>query len=159
MLYIGTGDAAVGTNPQNLKSLGGKVLRIRSDGSIPKTNPFYKRGGNARYMWTYGHRNVQGLTFRPSNGQMWSAEHGPSRDDEVNRILKGRNYGWAPDRRPTTTRPDPMTDKTRFPKAYARSGSSGSSDGGHQRGDLPDRSAVEVLERQAARGQAARARA
>ena len=51
-LYIGTGDAAIGSNPQNLSSLGGKVLRIRSDGYIWKSNPFYSRGGNARYVWT-----------------------------------------------------------------------------------------------------------
>jgi glucose/arabinose dehydrogenase len=125
MLYIGTGDAAVGTNPQNLKSLGGKVLRIRSDGSIPRTNPFFSRGGNARYVWTYGHRNVQGLTFRASNDQLWAAEHGPVRDDEVNRILKGRNYGWSP----TGGRYNenhPMTDKKRFPKAYGAKWRSGS---------------------------------
>ena len=96
MLYIGTGDAAVGTNPQNLKSLGGKVLRIRSDGSIPKSNPFYARGGNARYVWTYGHRNVQGSRSGPATTSCGRAEHGPTRDDEVNRILKGRNYGWSP---------------------------------------------------------------
>jgi len=126
MLYIGTGDAAVGTSPQNLKSLGGKVLRIRSNGSIPKSNPFYAKRGNARYVWTYGHRNVQGLAFRKSNNQLWTAEHGPSRDDEVNRILKGRNYGWSP----TGGRYNenhPMTDKKRYPKAYGAKWRSGSS--------------------------------
>ena len=51
-LYIGTGDAAVGTNPQSLNSLGGKVLRIRSDGTAPRTNPFYSRGGKAKYIWS-----------------------------------------------------------------------------------------------------------
>jgi len=125
MLYIGTGDAAVGTIPQNLKSLGGKVLRIRSDGSIPTSNPFYSKGGYARYVWTYGHRNVQGLAFRSSDNLLYSAEHGPSRDDEVNRILKGRNYGWSP----TGTYYNenrPMTDKTRFPKAYSAKWRSGS---------------------------------
>lgn len=124
MLYIGTGDAAVGTNPQNLKSLGGKVLRIRSDGSIPRSNPFYSRGGNARYVWTYGHRNVQGLALRPGSGQLWSAEHGPARDDEVNRILRGRNYGWSPT--PGYNESRPMTDKKRFPKAYSAKWRSGS---------------------------------
>lgn len=124
MLYIGTGDAAVDTNPQNLRSLGGKVLRVRSNGSIPKTNPFYSRGGNARYVWTYGHRNVQGLTFRASNNQMWSAEHGPARDDEVNRILKGRNYGWSPT--PGYNESRPMTDTRRYPRAYAAKWRSGS---------------------------------
>ena len=65
MLYIGTGDAAVGTNPQNRQSLGGKVLRVAPNGSIPPDNPFVGEGGNARYVWSYGHRNVQGLAFRP----------------------------------------------------------------------------------------------
>lgn len=124
MLYIGTGDAAIGTTPQSLGSLGGKVLRIRSDGSIPKTNPFYRKGGNARYVWTYGHRNVQGLAFRASDNFMYTAEHGPSRDDEVNRILKGRNYGWSPTGT-TYNENHPMTDKTRFPKAYSAKWSSG----------------------------------
>ena len=125
MLYIATGDAVVGTNPQNLKSLGGKVLRVRSDGSIPKTNPFYSRGGNARYVWSYGHRNIQGLALRPGSSQLWIAEHGPSRDDEVNRILRGRNYGWSPT--PGYNESRPMTDKKRFPKAYSAKWRSGSS--------------------------------
>lgn len=123
MLYIGTGDAAKGTNPQKLKSLGGKVLRVRSDGSIPKSNPFYHKGGNARYVWTYGHRNVQGLALRPGTTQMWAAEHGPDRDDEVNLIGKGRNYGWSPTPGYNETRS--MTDTKRFRhavKAKWRSG-------------------------------------
>lgn len=124
MLYIGTGDAAKGTNPQNLKSLGGKVLRIRSSGSIPTSNPYYKKGGNARYVWTYGHRNVQGLTFRASKDQLFSVEHGPARDDEVNRILKGRNYGWSPT--PGYNEKRSMTDRKRYKKAYRAKWRSGS---------------------------------
>ena len=124
MLYVGTGDAAKGTNPQNLKSLGGKVLRVRSSGSIPKSNPFYRKGGNARYVWTYGHRNVQGLTFRASRDQLFSVEHGPARDDEVNRILKGRNYGWSPT--PNYNEKRSMTDRKRFKKAYKAKWKSGS---------------------------------
>lgn len=114
-LYIATGDAAKGTNPQNLKSLGGKVLRVRADGSPPSSNPFYRKGGNARYVWTYGHRNVQGLAFRGSPDQLWTAEHGPSRDDEINRIIGGRNYGWSPT--PGYNESRAMTDRKRFPKA------------------------------------------
>lgn len=125
MLYIGTGDAAIGTNPQNLQSLGGKVLRIRSDGSIPRSNPFYSKGGNARAVWSYGHRNIQGLTFRKGKNQMWTAEHGPARDDEVNKILKGRNYGWSPT--PGYNEARSMTDKSRYPKAYSAKWRSGSS--------------------------------
>ena len=124
MLYIGTGDAAKGTNPQNLKSLGGKVLRVRSDGSIPKSNPFYSKGGNARYVWTRGHRNVQGLARRPGSAELWTAEHGPSRNDEINQIFRGSNYGWSPT--PGYNESRSMTDKKRFPKARSAKWSSGS---------------------------------
>lgn len=114
-LYIGTGDAARGTNPQQLSSLGGKVLRVRSDGTIPKSNPFYSRGGRARYVWTYGHRNVQGLAKRPGVGELWSAEHGPSRDDEINLVVRRANYGWSPT--PGYNESRSMTDPKRYPKA------------------------------------------
>ncbi|PKQ31766.1 MAG: sugar dehydrogenase [Actinobacteria bacterium HGW-Actinobacteria-2] len=124
MLYIGTGDAAVGTNAQSLKSLGGKVLRIRSDGSIPTSNPFYRKGGKARLVWNYGHRNIQGLALRPGTNQLWTAEHGPDRDDEVNIVIKGRNYGWAPT--PGYNESRSMTDTKRFPKAVKAKWRSGS---------------------------------
>ena len=123
MLYIGTGDSARGTVPQNLKSLGGKVLRVRSSGSIPKSNPFYAKGGKARYVWTYGHRNVQGLVYRQAAGQMWSVEHGSTRDDEVNLVAKGANYGWSPT--PGYNEKRAMTDKQRFPNARSAKWSSG----------------------------------
>lgn len=116
LLYIATGDAAIGTAPQNLKSLGGKVLRVYPDGRAPADNPFFGKGGKAKYVWTYGHRNLQGLALRPGSGQIWSAEHGSDRDDEVNRILRGRNYGWSPTP-PGYNESWPMTDLRRFPKA------------------------------------------
>ena len=115
MLYVGTGDAVQGTAPQSLSSLGGKVLRVRSDGSTPTTNPFYSRGGSARYVWSYGHRNIQGLAKRPGTTEMWSVEHGTSRDDEVNRVLRGDNYGWDP--APGYDESHPMTDTVRYPNA------------------------------------------
>jgi glucose/arabinose dehydrogenase len=122
-LYIGTGDAAVGRNAQRLSSLGGKVLRIHPDGRIPKTNPFYARGGNARYVWNYGHRNVQGLALRPGTSQIYTAEHGTNRDDEINRVRKGANYGWDPV--PGYNEARPMTDRRKFPKALRAVWSSG----------------------------------
>ncbi|CAL8978093.1 Aldose sugar dehydrogenase YliI [Propionicimonas sp. T2.31MG-18] len=117
MLYIGTGDAAKGTSPQSLKSLGGKILRVSADGTIPRTNPFYPRGGNARYVWNYGHRNVQGLALRPgtATNELWSVEHGTNRDDEVNYVTKGSNYGWSPT--PGYNEKRSMTDTRRYPKA------------------------------------------
>ncbi|SDD03771.1 PQQ-dependent sugar dehydrogenase [Auraticoccus monumenti] len=123
-LRVGTGDAAVGTTPQNLSSLGGKTLRLHPDGRVPTDNPFYSRGGNARYVWTYGHRNVQGLAVRPNgSGDIWSAEHGPDRDDEVNRLQRGGNYGWNPV--PGYNESVPMTDRNRYPNAVPARWSSG----------------------------------
>ena len=86
-LYAGTGDAENGANAQNTSSLNGKVLRINPDGSIPSDNPFH----NA--VWSYGHRNVQGLAF-DSQGRLWEQEFGNSIMDETNLITKGGNYGW-----------------------------------------------------------------
>jgi glucose/arabinose dehydrogenase len=86
-LYISTGDAENGNNAQNKNSLNGKILRINPDGGIPADNPFH----NA--VWSYGHRNVQGLAF-DSQGRLWESELGNSRMDELNLIQKGGNYGW-----------------------------------------------------------------
>jgi glucose/arabinose dehydrogenase len=86
-LFASTGDAQNGANAQNKNSLNGKVLRIKPDGSIPSDNPF----GNA--VWSYGHRNPQGLAF-DSQGRLWEQEFGNSIMDETNLIQKGGNYGW-----------------------------------------------------------------
>lgn len=88
-LFITTGDALDQSAPQNIENLAGKVLRINLDGSIPSDNPF---GGDSP-VWSYGHRNAQGL-FMGDNGILYSSEHGPSTDDEFNIIEAGRNYGW-----------------------------------------------------------------
>ncbi|WP_082622888.1 PQQ-dependent sugar dehydrogenase [Terrabacter sp. Root85] len=122
-LYVGTGDAATGTNPQNLGSLGGKVLRVNANGTVPTDNPFYSRGGNARYVWNYGHRNIQGLAVRPGTTELWSAEHGTSRDDEINLSVRGGNYGWDPV--PGYDETTPMTDLGKFPTARVALWSSG----------------------------------
>ncbi len=108
-MYVGTGDAAVGTNPQNLRSLNGKVLRLnRYTGNAAAGNPFKSSSiRKKRFIWTYGHRNVQGLSMRPGRG-MWSVEHGTYRDDEVNRLVRGGNYGWNPV--PGYNESRPMTD-------------------------------------------------
>jgi glucose/arabinose dehydrogenase len=83
-----TGDAANTSTSQDLGSLAGKIHRFHLDGSIPEDNPI---PGSS--IWSWGHRNPQGLVIAP-NGIMYSSEHGPSTDDEVNIIEKGRNYGW-----------------------------------------------------------------
>ena len=122
-LYVGTGDAATGTNPQNLGSLGGKVLRVNANGTVPTDNPFYSRGGNARYVWNHGHRNIQGLAVRPGTTELWSAEHGTSRDDEINLSVRGGDYGWDPV--PGYDETTPMTDLGKFPTARVALWSSG----------------------------------
>ena len=113
-LYVGTGDAAQPSNPQNLSSLGGKVLRVNaSTGAVS--------------VHTYGHRNVQGLAWRPGTTQLFAVEHGPDRDDEVNLIRAGANYGWDPsDGGGGYNESVPMTDLTEFPDAVPAVWSSGS---------------------------------
>ena len=108
-LLVGTGDAAQGTNPRDLTSLGGKTLRLnRFTGKPWRTNPFRQaRNADKRYVLTYGHRNVQGLAQR-HNGSLWSVEHGPVRDDEVNLLRRGADYGWNPV--PGYNEDVPMTD-------------------------------------------------
>ena len=119
-LWIATGDAATGTVPQDLTSLGGKVLRVDpSTGAGVSTNPFAPSR-----VYTYGHRNVQGLALRPGTSQMWSVEHGPAFDDEINLLVAGRNYGWDPV--PGYNQGVPMTDLVKFPDAVEAKWSSGS---------------------------------
>jgi glucose/arabinose dehydrogenase len=88
LLYMTTGDAQVSALAQNLNNLAGKVLRLSLDGRPAPANPF----GTAVY--SYGHRNPQGLVFHPVTGLLYSTEHGPSDNDEVNLLQSGRNYGW-----------------------------------------------------------------
>ncbi len=87
LLYIGAGDAGMASSAQNTSVLSGKILRLTAEGKIPSDNPF----DNAVY--SYGHRNPQGLTW-DSNGNLWETEHGPNARDEANKIVKGENYGW-----------------------------------------------------------------
>src|SRR5437763_1545085 len=86
-LYIGVGDAENGNNAQNKNSLNGKILRMNPDGSVPADNPFHN------YVWSFGHRNVEGLAF-DSQGRLWEAELGNNQQDELNLIQKGGNFGW-----------------------------------------------------------------
>lgn len=109
-LIVGTGDATVGTNPRDLDSLGGKTLRLsRFSGAPWKNNPYSSSPSNRRYVMTFGHRNVQGLAQR-ADSTLWSAEHGPDRDDEVNRLRVGGDYGWHPV--PGYNQTVPMTDQS-----------------------------------------------
>lgn len=88
-LYVTTGDAASSSLAQDLNSLAGKILRLNPDGSIPQDNPF-----PGSPVYSYGHRNPQGLDWRPGAGTLVAVEHGPSAHDEVNVVVPGGNYGW-----------------------------------------------------------------
>ncbi|MEO8581368.1 MAG: PQQ-dependent sugar dehydrogenase [Patescibacteria group bacterium] len=94
-LYVTTGDATTKEIAQDMNSLGGKILRMNSDGSIPADNPFPNS-----YVYTLGHRNSQGIAWQPGTGQLFATEHGPTvfdgpaGGDEVNAIMAGQNYGW-----------------------------------------------------------------
>jgi glucose/arabinose dehydrogenase len=83
-----TGDAANGGLAQDLGSLAGKILRLNRDGTTPRTNPF------GSPIYSYGHRNPQGLDWHPVNGSLWATEHGNVGNDELNAIDAGANYGW-----------------------------------------------------------------
>jgi glucose/arabinose dehydrogenase len=93
-LYFTVGDRHVPDNAQNLKSHGGKVLRLTDDGKIPAGNPFADRTEALPEIWSFGHRNPQGLLIHPVTGQLFEQEHGPTGGDEVNLIEPGKNYGW-----------------------------------------------------------------
>ncbi|MBV6622375.1 MAG: PQQ-dependent sugar dehydrogenase [Rivularia sp. (in: Bacteria)] len=79
---------------QNLNSHFGKVVRLNDDGSIPKDNPFAASDNADKAIWSYGHRNIQGMTVDPINNRLWSTEHGSRGGDELNLMQAGENYGW-----------------------------------------------------------------
>jgi glucose/arabinose dehydrogenase len=129
-LWIGTGDAATPTVPQDPTSLGGKVLRVDRDGHGVAGNPGVDDPDSPLRdeIYTYGHRNVQGIAFRPSDSQAYSVEHGTGCDDELNRLVAGANYGWNPvnpNGDPGYYEGVPMTDLVEFPDAVPAVWSSG----------------------------------
>ena len=139
-LYVTTGDNHNPSLPQSPTRLGGKVLRVTTTGAAaPGNTP--PAGFDAR-IFTYGHRNVQGITFRPGSNQPFVSEHGPNHSDEVTPLVNGGNGGWDPQNRPSLSCPGgycgyagnpstmPMTDVARFPSAMRPSWSNeGSSQG------------------------------
>lgn len=93
-LFITTGDADQPALAQDLKAYNGKILRVNDDGSVPGDNPFFSNDTAHKEIWSYGHRNTQGLAFEPGTGTLFNTEHGPTGGDEINIIRKGQNYGW-----------------------------------------------------------------
>ena len=94
-LFFSIGERGDMTNAQKLSTPLGKIHRINDDGSVPSDNPFVGQSGAVPTIWSYGHRNPEGLAFDPRTGLMWESEHGPTGGDEINIIEKGHDYGWG----------------------------------------------------------------
>jgi len=90
MLYLST----TGKDPQDPSTLGGKVLRLKDDGTVPEDNPFVGEAGHRPEIYTLGHRSALGLALNPFTGEMWENENGPNGGDEINILKPGKNYGW-----------------------------------------------------------------
>jgi glucose/arabinose dehydrogenase len=93
-LYFGIGDRGAQDQAQDLGKPNGKMHRLHRDGRVPRDNPFVWRDGALASIYSYGHRNPQGLAVHPVTGRVWDTEHGPMGGDELNLITPGRNYGW-----------------------------------------------------------------
>jgi aldose sugar dehydrogenase len=93
-LFTTIGDRGVMQNAQMLENHNGKVMRIYDDGRVPDDNPFTDVEGAMPEIWSYGHRNIQGMGLHPETRQLWTHEHGPRGGDEINLVSKGLNYGW-----------------------------------------------------------------
>lgn len=93
-LYISLGENNQRPTAQDLDKLQGKVVRLKADGSVPPDNPFVGQADARPEIWSYGHRNPQGMALNPWSGQLWENEHGPRGGDEINLVQRGKNYGW-----------------------------------------------------------------
>ena len=94
-LFFSIGERGVMRHAQDLSNPIGKIHRVNDDGSVPRDNPFVSRPDAVPTIWSYGHRNPQGLAWDPQSGRLWESEHGPNAGDEINIIERGRNYGWG----------------------------------------------------------------
>ena len=93
-LYITVGDRGNRDLAQSLQTHNGKVMRLLQDGTVPEDNPFVDSKGAQPEIWTYGHRNLQGIALHPLSGAIWVSEHGPQGGDEINELQRAANYGW-----------------------------------------------------------------
>jgi glucose/arabinose dehydrogenase len=112
-LFYSIGDRGHPETSQDLGSPYGKLHRIFDDGRVPSDNPFVHTPGAVASIWSWGHRNQQGLAFQPGSGLLWSTEHGPRGGDELNIVRKGRNYGWPVITYGMNYDGTPITDLTR----------------------------------------------
>jgi glucose/arabinose dehydrogenase len=94
MLYMSIGERNDRNRAQNTNIHGGKILRLKDDGTVPSDNPFVGKTGYKPEIFSYGHRNAQGLAVHPETGAVWNSEHGPQGGDELNLVEAGKNYGW-----------------------------------------------------------------
>lgn len=111
-MFFSVGDRGSMGGAQDLSLPNGKVYRIFDDGRIPEDNPFVDHEGAIASIWSYGHRNPQGMDFHPVTGELWSTEHGPRGGDELNHIEKGLNYGWPVITYGMNYNGTPLTDQT-----------------------------------------------
>lgn len=94
LLYVTSGDNFSSATAQRQNQHQGKIVRIRTDGTVPSDNPFVGNSAWLPEIWSTGHRSPQGMAFHPVTGQLWMNEHGPKGGDELNRVGRGLNYGW-----------------------------------------------------------------
>jgi glucose/arabinose dehydrogenase len=111
-LFFGIGDRGRMGRAQELNRPNGKIYRIHDDGRVPSDNPFVDVEGALPEIWSYGHRNPQGLDMDPVTGSLWNSEHGPRGGDEINRVEKGNNYGWPVITYGMNYSGTPITDET-----------------------------------------------
>ena len=111
-VFFTSGERGTKENAQNLGNHLGKVLRLHQDGKVPADNPFVNQSGAKAEIWSYGHRNPQGLVYDADTGTLWEHEHGPKGGDELNVVVKGKNYGWPVITYGINYDDTPITDKT-----------------------------------------------
>lgn len=115
-LYFSIGDRGNrDVNPQNIERDGGKVYRLHDDGRIPADNPFVRDRNAKKAIYSYGHRNIQGMAKHPKTGKIWTHEHGPKGGDEINIVDSGKNYGWPVVSYGVNYSGTTFTDKTEAP--------------------------------------------
>ena len=111
-MYFSCGERGTKENAQTLGNHLGKIMRLHDDGKIPNDNPFVNTAGAKPEIWSYGHRNPQGLVYDSDTKTLWNVEHGPKGGDELNRVEKGKNYGWPLITYGINYDGTPITDKT-----------------------------------------------
>jgi aldose sugar dehydrogenase len=111
-VFFSSGERGTMENAQKLENHLGKILRLHDDGRVPTDNPFVNTSGAKPEIWSYGHRNPQGLVYDKQTGTLWNHEHGPKGGDELNKVEKGKNYGWPLITYGINYDGNPISDKT-----------------------------------------------